>query len=153
MPSHTERQILPYNPQQMFDLVADVEHYPDFLPWCSNARILERRERELLAELTISFKHFSESYVSRVIFKRPENESSEGSLDVNMVKGPFERLVNHWQFNPRDGGGCEVDFSLDFKFRSLILEKLIGALFGKATEKMVSAFRSRADTLYGRGKL
>lgn len=143
MPIHTEQQTSPYTPQQLFDLVADVEKYPEFLPWCRAARILERGENEFLAELIISFAHHSESYVSRVKLHAPD------AIDVALVRGPFEHLTNNWKFTPRPDGGTIIDFSLDFKFRSRILEKLIGSLFSKATAKMVTAFKVRADSLYG----
>lgn len=142
MPSHSEKQIMPYTPQQLFDMVIDIERYPDFIPWCRSARITERDGDSFLGELVISFHHMSESYVSRVTSHRPD------AIDVMMVKGPFEYLVNRWRFTPV-GQGTEVEFFLDFKFRSRILEKLMGGLFSKATLKMVSAFKQRAGELYG----
>ncbi len=144
MPSHTEQQFSPYTPQQLFDLVADIEKYPDFLPWCRAARILERRENEFLGELIISFAHITESYTSSVTLSAPH------SIDVVMVKGPFEYLTNQWKFTPVENG-TRIDLTLDFKFRSRILEKLIGSLFSKATSKMAGAFKKRADELYGKG--
>lgn len=151
MPSHAEQQILPYNTQQLFDLVIDIERYPDFLPWCRAARVIERNGDELLAELVIAFHHLSENYTSRVTMKRPVSPDEAGSIDVVMVKGPFEYLVNRWRFTPLAGkGGSEIDFFLDFKFRSRILEKIMGGLFTKATSKMVSAFKGRAEAMYGR---
>lgn len=140
MPAHTEQHILPYTREQLFDLVADIERYPEFLPWCRAARILERKEGELLAELVISFAHLSESYVSRVTLLRPD------AIDVVMVRGPFEYLTNRWRFTP-EGEGTRIDFFLDFKFRSRLLEKMIGGLFSRAVDKMVTAFRARADAL------
>jgi len=142
MPSHSEQQFLPYTCEQLFALVADIERYPQFLPWCRAARIVERGEKEFLGELVISFAHMSESYVSRVTLSAPE------AIDVTMVKGPFEYLVNRWKFTPKPGG-CEIDFFIDFKFRSRLLDKMIGPLFSRATDKMVAAFRTRADALYG----
>ena len=151
MPSHNERQFMPYPPQQLFDLVIDIERYPEFLPWCRAARVSERKEGEFLGELVISFHHLSEQYTSRVTMQPPD-AAGQGAIDVVMVKGPFEYLVNRWRFSAVEGG-CEVDFSLDFKFRSRILEKMIGGLFGKATVKMVAAFQERAAALYGAKKL
>jgi coenzyme Q-binding protein COQ10 len=143
MPRHTEQQLSPYTPKQLFDLVVDIEKYPQFLPWCRAARILERNENEFLGELVISFAHITESYTSRVTLSEPH------SIDVVMVKGPFEHLTNHWKFTPTENG-TRIDFALDFKFRSRILEKLIGSLFSKATGKMVTAFKKRAQELYGK---
>jgi coenzyme Q-binding protein COQ10 len=150
MPSHTENTLSPYSTQQLFDLVAEVDRYPDFLPWCRAARIIERGENEMLAELVISFSHLTERYTSRVTLTRPQGPDSPGAIDVNMVSGPFEYLTNRWRFTPHAQGGTQIDFFLDFKFRSRLLEKLIGSLFTKATAKMVGAFSSRADALYGK---
>jgi coenzyme Q-binding protein COQ10 len=148
MPAHTERQFMPYPPQALFALVADIERYPEFLPWCRAARIIERKESEFLGELVIAFHQLSESYTSRVILNPAPTPEATAAIDVTMVKGPFEYLTNHWRFVPTDGG-TQIDFSLDFKFRSRILEKLIGSLFAKATARMVTAFKQRAETLYG----
>lgn len=143
MPSHTEQQVLPYTPEQVFALVADIERYPEFLPWCRAARIVGRGEGECLAELVISFNHMTEKYTSRVVFTPPS------AIDVAMVKGPFSHLINRWHFAPEDGG-TRVDFFLDFKFRSFLLEKMLGSMFEKATAHMIEAFRNRADRLYGK---
>jgi len=148
MPSHSEQQILPYSSQQLFDLVADVERYPEFLPWCRAARVIERGEHELVAELVIAFHHLTESYSSRVLLKRPSTGYDPGAIDVTMIKGPFDFLINRWRFLPKENG-CEIDFFLDFAFRSRLLDKMIGGVFSKATSKMVAAFRERADVLYG----
>lgn len=142
MTSHHETQFSPYQPAQLFALVADVERYPEFLPWCRAARVLERDEKRMLAELVISFKHITEQYTSEITLTHPSE------IRVTMVKGPFLYLSNHWRFTPKDGG-TEIEFTLDFKFKSVILDKLIGAFFTRATQKMVEAFRKRADALYG----
>jgi coenzyme Q-binding protein COQ10 len=141
MPAHSQHHHSPYTPPQLFDLVADVEQYPKFLPWCRAARVIERKENEFLGELVISFANLTESYVSRVKLKPYE------SIDVEMVSGPFEYLINRWHFTP-EGEGTKIDFLVDFKFRSRILEKMIGPLFAKATAKMIDAFNQRADSLY-----
>ncbi|MBY0355793.1 MAG: type II toxin-antitoxin system RatA family toxin [Rickettsiales bacterium] len=141
MPSHHDQQQLPYTCEQLFDLVADVEKYPAFLPWCRAARIIERGDGFMVAELMIAFKGIRESYISRVDLHRAS------SIHVTMVKGPFQYLTNHWSFQPVNDQTL-LDFSVDFKFSSRILDALIGALFSRATEKMVSAFRQRANDLY-----
>lgn len=148
MPSHKEAFFSPYQPAQLFALVADVAQYPEFLPWCRAARILERGDGWFTAELVISFKHITEQYVSRVELSPGDAESG---IHVAMVSGPFEHLHNRWHFCARDGG-TEIDFEVDFKFRSRLLNGIIGPLFQKASEKMGNAFRSRADALYGAGK-
>ena len=144
MPIHTETQILPYPPAALQALVADVGRYPEFLPWCRAARVLERGEGEFMAELVICYLHMCESYTSRVVV-------NEGAIDVTMVKGPFEHLINRWRFVPVGEASTRVEFFLDFKFRSKILERLMGAFFTKATAKMVDAFKARAQALYGDG--
>lgn len=148
MPAHTEQQILPYTAQQLYDLVVDIEAYPQFLPWCRAARIIERGDNAFLGELVISFKHLSESYTSRVTCVPPMGTNAPATIDVTMVKGPFEYLVNTWRFTPV-AGGTQVDFFLDFKFRSRLLEMMIGPLFRRATDTMVDAFQQRAQQLYG----
>lgn len=143
MPSHSEQKILPYSAEQHFDLVVDIEKYPEFLPWCRAARVLERKEGEIRAELVISFAHMTERYTSCVVMNRPH------AIDVTMVKGPFEHLVNRWKFTAMENG-TQIDFFIDFKFKSKILEKLIGSMFSKATDKMIDAFDARAKQLYGK---
>lgn len=142
MPQLEEHQILPYSPEQLFALVLDVEKYPEFLPWCRAARVIERSENEMLAELVISFAHVTESYVSRVRWQEPE------TIDVELVKGPFHHLTNRWRFKATSEGTA-IDFFVDFAFKSKILHKLIGSYFAKASQKMVGAFRSRSEALYG----
>jgi coenzyme Q-binding protein COQ10 len=149
MKHYSDTQISPYAPHQLFGLVLDIERYPEFLPWCRAARILERGEGRLLGELVISFKHITESYVSEVIFTPPA-DGREGRIDVRLVRGPFKHLENHWVFTPRADGGTEIALDLTFQFRTRLLDSLIGMLFGKATLKMAAAFKQRADDLYGK---
>jgi len=143
MPTHREKRFLPYTPEQIFDLVADVERYPEFLPWCVGARIRKREPTTITADLMIGFKMIRERYTSKVVLDRP------GRIDVDYGHdGPFRHLENHWQFKPADGG-CEIEFYLDFEFRSRVLQRLIGMLFQEAVKRMVAAFESRAKVLYG----
>ncbi|MBP0464518.1 type II toxin-antitoxin system RatA family toxin [Roseomonas sp. PWR1] len=143
MPTHAEKRILRYSPEQMFDLVADVRRYPEFLPWCVGARILSRSEAELVADLTIGFKMFRETFRSRVALERPDH------VHVTYETGPFRYLNNHWRFRPVPQG-TEVDFFVDFEFRSRILQMAIGVVFNEAVRLMVRAFERRAMVLYGR---
>ncbi|HXA25715.1 MAG TPA: type II toxin-antitoxin system RatA family toxin [Acetobacteraceae bacterium] len=142
MPTHAERQIVPYRPDQLCDLVADVGKYPQFLPWCIAARVRSRTERELLADLTIGFGPFRETFASRVTLDRPQR------VKVRYEKGPFRYLNNQWEFLPHPQG-CEVDFFVDFEFRSRILQAAIGLVFNEAVRRMVGAFRKRAREVYG----
>ncbi|MDT8345667.1 MAG: type II toxin-antitoxin system RatA family toxin [Thermohalobaculum sp.] len=149
MPTHAETRTLPYSAEQMFGLIADVSAYPEFLPWCSAARIRARSAQpdgtELIeADLVISFKVFRERFGSRVVL-RP----AQARIDVAYLDGPFRYLNNHWQFRDLDGGGCEVDFFVDFEFRSRTLQAIIGVVFNEAMQRIVRAFEARAAELYG----
>lgn len=144
MASHAEKRVLPHSPEHLFDLVADVERYPEFLPWCIGARIRSRSEERLVADLIIGFKGIRESFTSDVTLDRAALR-----IDVAYREGPFRYLKNHWVFLPH-AEGCEIDFYVDFEFRSKLLERLIGMLFGEAVRRMVAAFETRANALYGR---
>jgi coenzyme Q-binding protein COQ10 len=143
MVRHHIQEHVPYPPEAIYDLVLDVERYPDFIPWCRAARILSGGGDQFQAELAIAFKHIRESYVSRV-----EGNREELTIHVEMERGPFHHLINDWQFIPQEDGSCLIDFHIDFAFKHRWLEKLIGQLFNRATQKMVHAFRTRADALY-----
>ena len=143
MPTHAERRHLPYRPDQLFDLVADIEHYPEFLPWCTGARIRERRGNVIVADLLIGFRMVRERFTSRVTLNRPDR------IDVAYSEGPFHYLDNHWKFEPQPDGSCVIDFYVDFEFRSRMLQRLIGVLFNEAVRRMVGAFEGRAKQLYG----
>lgn len=143
MPTHAEQRRLPYSAKQLFDLVADVERYPEFLPWCVGARIRERTEKLLVADLLIGFRMVRERFTSRVVLSRPDR------IDVAYSEGPFRYLTNHWVFLPQPDGGCIIDFFVDFEFRSRLLQKVIEMLFNEAVKRMVSAFEGRARQLYG----
>ena len=143
MPEHRETRVLPYTPAQMFALVADVEKYPAFLPWCVACRITGRPSpSEFTADLAVGFKMVREQFTSRVVLVPTER------IEVQYLKGPFLHLRNEWQFRPA-AGGCEVTFFLTFEFRSSLLQTLIGALFEEAVRRMVAAFEIRARKLYG----
>ena len=142
MPTHAEKRRLPYTPDQMFQLVADVGKYPEFLPWCVGARVRTRTETELVADLTIGFGPFREKFTSRVVLDRP------GRVSVKYENGPFRYLNNQWVFEP-DGAGCRVSFFVDFEFRSRLLQAAIGVVFNEAVRRMVNAFLKRAQDVYG----
>ncbi len=142
MPTHAERKFLPFTPDQMFDLVAGVERYPEFLPWCLDARVRSRKDDVFFADLTIGFRMVRESYTSKVTLDRAQHR-----IDVVNKEGPFRRLSNHWVFEPAEGG-CIIDFYVDFEFQSILLQKIMGSLFNEATKRMVAAFEKRAIVLY-----
>ena len=143
MPTHAEHRLLPYTPEQLFDLVADVERYPEFLPWCLGARVRERTADTITADLLIGFKVVRERFTSRVVLGRPRR------IDVSYTEGPFRYLNNHWEFIAKADGACLIDFYVDFEFRSRMLQKIIGVLFNEAVKRMVGAFEARARQLYG----
>ena len=145
MPTHAERQIVPYRPEQLFDLVADVGSYPKFLPWCVAARVRSRHDNEVVADLTIGFGPFRESFTSRVTLERPDR------INVKYENGPFRYLNNEWDFLPHPTG-TEVDFFVDFEFKSRILQAAIGLVFNEAVRRMVGAFHKRARDVYGVGE-
>lgn len=142
MPKFSENKFLPYTQQQVFDLVSDVAKYPEFLPWCVGARVYNKKAEQFDADVIIGFKMFREKFTSRVSL------SETNKVYVDYIKGPMKRLYNHWHFEGVEGG-CMVDFEVDFEFSSKLLNDMIGGLFGKACEKMVSAFEERAEALYG----
>lgn len=142
MPTHAEQRVLPYTPEQLFELVADVARYPEFLPWCVASRIRSRDGDVFFADLVIGFKMVRERFTSKVTLTRP------GRVDVTYTEGPFKHLNNHWVFKPHPEG-TEIDFYVDFEFHSKMLQTLIGALFNEAVKLMVGAFEKRAKQLYG----
>jgi coenzyme Q-binding protein COQ10 len=143
MTQHAERRILSHRPEHLYDLVADVAKYPEFLPWCLASRIRSRDEEVLIADLIIGFQVFKERFTSHV---RLDPDAME--IHVEYAEGPFKYLTNKWAFLPHEQG-CEIDFYVDFEFNSRILQTVIESLFTEAVKKMVSAFESRADALYG----
>lgn len=149
MPSHQEKRRLRWSADQMYDLVADIARYPEFLPWTSAARIRARSPLpeggELVeADLVISFKVFRERFGSRVRLY-PETRR----IETDYLDGPFRHLHSHWDFVPLPDGGCDVDFSVDFEFRNAILQAVIGVVFDEAMRRVVRAFEARAEALYG----
>ena len=144
MPRHTEKRILPYTPEQLFDLVGDVGHYQDFLPWVAATRIREDSETEMVADLIVGFGALKETFTSRVKKNRP------AQIDIDYIEGPLKFLHNHWKFRAVKGG-TEVDFCVDFAFRNRIFEALAGQMFDRALRRMIGAFEARAAVLYGEG--
>ncbi|MFZ1741914.1 MAG: type II toxin-antitoxin system RatA family toxin [Pontixanthobacter sp.] len=143
MPGIREKRALPYSCEQMFDLVADVARYKEFLPWVVATRVRSNNDHEMIADMVVGFKSLRESFTSRVLKDRPH------SLLVHYVDGPLRDLDNSWYFTPTADGGCAIDFSVDFTFKNRVFEALAGQYFDRAFRKMVSAFETRADELYG----
>tara|TARA_B100001939_G_scaffold331712_3_gene330035 strand:+ start:35201 stop:35638 length:438 start_codon:yes stop_codon:yes gene_type:complete len=144
MPKFTDQRKLPYRVDQMYELVANVGEYQNFLPWCQGTRIYNRKPGSFYADLIIGFKMFRERFTSHVQLK-------ENRIEVEYVKGPLKYLVNSWEFKPTDDGGSEVTFLVDFEFKNKLFEKMVGGLFTEAVHKMINAFETRANELYGEG--
>jgi coenzyme Q-binding protein COQ10 len=145
MPSHHERRELPHSAAQMYDLVADVRRYPEFLPWVSAVRVRQDDDAEMLADMIVGFKSLRETFSSRVL-KTPKS-----SIVVDYLDGPMKHLHNQWTFEDLPSGGSSVDFTVDFSFRNAIFEALAGQFFDSALRKMTGAFITRADELYTDG--
>lgn len=146
MPRHSETRTFPYTPDQLFDLVADVKRYQEFLPWVAATRIRSDSETLMVADLVVGFGSLKETFTSRVEKHRPDR------IKVDYIEGPLKYLTNSWTFRPDGQGGSEVDFCVDFAFRSRIFEALAGQMFDRALRKMIGAFEARAHALYGAGE-
>jgi coenzyme Q-binding protein COQ10 len=141
MISHRETRIVPYPAELMYAVVADVEKYPQFLPWVVALRVLSRREGGLTAEMAVGYGTLRERYTSEVTL-----DPAARRIDVVQTKGPFKTLENHWRFTPR-GEGCEITFSILFEFKSRLLHSVAGARFEKVMLKMADAFEARAKNI------
>ena len=146
MTSHAETKYLPYTAKEMFDLVADISSYPEFLPWCAAARIrkeVQKREiKRIEADLVISFKVFREKFGSQVIL-----DTSKFTIETDYIDGPFRYMHSVWSFENSEQG-CEVSFNVDFEFKNAVLQSIIGLVFNDAMQRIVRAFERRAADLY-----
>ncbi|MGB7317289.1 MAG: type II toxin-antitoxin system RatA family toxin [Planktotalea sp.] len=151
MPTHSELRHMPYTADQMYALVADVAAYPEFLPWCAAARIRSRAaegtSEVMLADLVISFKVFREKFGSRVVLYEHEKK-----IDTEYLDGPFKFMKSNWGFTDNAKGGCDVSFFVDFEFKNAVLQGIIGLVFNEAMQRIVRAFESRAEALYGEAR-
>ena len=151
MPTHSEIRHVPYTAAQMYDLVADVPKYPEFLPWTAAARIRSETDKGdhviMLADLVISFKVFRETFGSRVTLWPQEQR-----IDTEYLDGPFKHMISNWAFSDSDSGGSDIKFHVDFEFRSRILQTTATIFFNDAMQRVVRAFERRADSLYASAK-
>ena len=143
MPQHQETRTLPYSADQMFDLVAGIERYPDFLPWCKGAHILSRDKEGILADLVVGTSLFHEKFTTHVTLDRAR------AITVDYRSGPLSHLSNVWSFKPKGRKSCEISFAVDFDFRSPLLRAAMAVFFDRALIRMVAAFEERAKELYG----
>ncbi len=149
MPSFTTKRRVPYSPRQMYDLVADIERYPEFLPLCEGLTLRSREEKPdrtiLVATMVAGYQAIRENFTTRVTLLPADQK-----VLVEYLDGPFKRLENRWIFKALPGGGCEVDFYIDYELKWLMLGILVGAVFDKAFRKFSEAFETRARAVYGR---
>ncbi len=143
MPRHSETRILPHSAAQMYGLVTDVARYTEFLPWVSAVRVRSDSDTEMVADLIVGFKALKESFTSRV------HKTPMSAVRVDYLDGPLKYLTNDWVFRDDGQGGCQVDFTVDFAFKSRVFEAIAGQYFDKALRKMTDAFVMRAEALYG----
>lgn len=144
MLKHLEQKLLPYTPEQMFALVADVGSYEEFVPWCIASRV-NRRESEnvFYADLIVGYKLFRERFSSKVIVNAPDE------IYIEYLKGPLKNLRNKWQFLRQPDNSCLIDFSVEFEFSNVALQALANMFFNEVVKRMVGAFEARAIALYG----
>ncbi|GGD89188.1 ubiquinone-binding protein [Aureimonas endophytica] len=149
MPKFETVRPVEHAPEQMFDLVADVERYPEFLPLCERLEVRSEQERDgkrlLIADMTVAYKMVRETFASQVLLKPQDRE-----IDVKYIEGPFRYLDNRWTFEPREGGGTNVRFFIDYEFKSRMLGMLMGSMFDYAFRRFAQAFEERANKVYGR---
>jgi coenzyme Q-binding protein COQ10 len=150
MPSFSTRRRVNHDAAQMFDLVADVENYPQFVPLCQALRVRSRTSKGegvevVVADMTVAYKLIRETFTSRVTLDR-----NERTIFVEYLSGPFSRMHNRWSFTPQGDNGCDVEFYLDYEFKSRMLAMVMGAMFDTAFRRFAAAFEKRADELYGR---
>ncbi|MBP1850035.1 type II toxin-antitoxin system RatA family toxin [Rhizobium halophytocola] len=141
------RRPVKHSPQQMFDLVADIERYPEFVPLCDSLTVRSRKERDgkqlLVSEMTVGYKAIRETFTTQVLLN-----DAEKAIDVKYIDGPFRYLDNRWRFEPTDDGGCIVHFFIDYEFKNRILGALMGSMFDRAFRMFTEAFEARADKIY-----
>ena len=142
MPRHSEKRYLSHSPENLYSLVADIEKYPEFLPWCKALNIISQNGNLVKAEMVIGFKFFREKFTTEVSL------TPKTRIDVKYLNGPFKYLQNHWSFESNGEDGCKIDFFVDFEFKSPILQKMMGLVFSEALAKMILAFENRADIVF-----
>ncbi len=145
MPQLHETKILPHRAEDLFNLVLDVEKYPEFLPWATKSRVYRRDETSFLADLTIRYKLLNESYTSRITFERPQK------IHVEYVDGPFKWMTTDWKFDPVDDYKTLVDFQIDFAVNSSLLAPIFDTFFHEASRRLLSAFEERAKVVIKKG--
>ena len=149
MPLFSSKRRVRHSADEMFDLVADVERYPEFVPLCQSLKVRQRTSADgkevVVADMTVSFKLVRETFTSRVTLDRPNLK-----IFVEYLRGPFSHMENRWTFEPKPDQGCDVGFFITYEFKSRMLAMLMGAMFDTAFRRFATAFEQRADQVYGR---
>jgi coenzyme Q-binding protein COQ10 len=150
VPSFSTRRRVGHDATQMFDLVADIEKYPQFVPLCQSLRVKSRTARDegvevLVADMTVAYKLVRETFTSRVTLDKPNL-----TILVEYLSGPFSKMENRWMFRPSGEDACDIEFFIDYEFRSRVLAMLMGAMFDAAFRRFATAFEKRADEVYGK---
>lgn len=149
MLTHIEKKVLPYTPEQMYALVAGVDKYAEFLPWCVASRINSRESESVFyADLVVGYKMLREKFSSKVMVSAP-TQDTPGAIDIEYVRGPLKHLKNHWRFIRKPDGSCLIDFSVEFEFKNIALQSLAKVFFEEVIRRMVDAFEQRALAVYG----
>lgn len=149
MIKYKDSKVLNYSTVQLFDLVSDIEAYPEFIPWVSKVKILRKNGNIVEAELFIKYKKLNSHFSSKVVMNQPESKSDDASVKVFLIEGPFKHLMNEWIFVPTPEG-TELTFLIEFSFKSRILQKTIEPIFNKAADKITKIFEKRAKDVYKR---
>jgi coenzyme Q-binding protein COQ10 len=150
MPQFSSKRRVSHSAPQMFDLVADVERYPEFVPLCKSLRIRQRTPKAdgaeiVVCEMTVAFKLVQQAFTTRVTLDRPNLK-----IYVEYLQGPFSNLENRWSFEAKPDNGCDVGFFLSYEFKSRMLAMLMGTMFDTAFQRFAAAFEKRADAIYGK---
>jgi coenzyme Q-binding protein COQ10 len=150
MPHFSNKRVVRHAAAEMFDLVANVERYPEFVPLCRDLKVRQRNAQPdgtsvVIADMTVAYKFVRETFRSRITLDKPKLQ-----ILVEYLEGPFSRMQNRWSFRPTGEGSCEVEFYIDYEFRSRTLGLLMGAMFEAAFRRFAAAFERRADEVYGR---
>ena len=150
MPKFSSKRRIRHSASQMFDLVADVERYPEFVPLCKSLKIRQRTPQSdgteiVIADMTVSFKLLREAFTSKVTLDRPNLK-----ILVEYLQGPFSNLENRWTFEPKSDTACDVGYFISYEFKSRMLAMLMGTMFDAAFQRFAAAFEKRADAIYGR---
>lgn len=148
MPQTIIEKVTTFSAKEMFDLIMDIESYPKFLPWCDNAKIINKSETEIIADLYIQFKAINKKYTSKININYISDNEFE--IFIKAIEGPFRKLETYWHFKDLDNNESKIYFDIDFEFSSKLLSSMLNFIFKKAKMKMVESFEERAFEIYNK---